>query len=189
MDPIWTSLIGLSGVIAGAVLNEVIRRSRRVETFSPTIFEKRLAKYEKLMALVQAGYEVASEVMTNPDHSPQERHVLISEAIHSIAKFTDQEELYIYPYLGAHCVAAFMGAEDVLSIEDPQERAIAEQEVCQMYAEAKRMIREDSGVHKVEKLFRKIHKPRLTSPIIDRIRYLKTHPGELEKLKSKKEGV
>jgi len=74
-----------------------------------------------------------------------------------------------------------MGTEDVLSIKDPQERAIAEQEFRHMYTEAKRMIREDSGVHQIEKLFRKIHKPRLTSPIIDRIRYLKAHPGELEK--------
>ena len=33
------------------------------------------------------------------------------------------------------CVVAFMGAEDVLSIEDPRECEIAEKGVCHMYVE------------------------------------------------------
>ena len=95
------------------------------------------------MMLVQDGYEVASAVMSNPTHLQEERHALISQAIHSIAQFTDQEELYINPELGAHCVATFMGAEDVLLIGDPKEREEAEQDIRDMYNEAKRMIRED----------------------------------------------
>ena len=189
MNPVWTSLIGLVGVILGVLLNEGIRRSRRIETFSPKLFEKRLEKYEKLMALVQAGYDVASDVMTNPAHSQEERHALISQAILGIAQFTDQEELYLDPELGAHCVATFMGAEDALSIEDPKEREQAQREVLDMYKEAKRMIREDSGIFEIEKLFRSIHKPRLTSPVIDRIRYLRVHPEELTKAKSSNDGV
>lgn len=181
VNPIWTSLIGLVGVILGVLLNEGIRRSRRIETFSPKLFEKRLKKYEQLMALLQAGYKVASDVMSNPAHPKEERHALISEAIHSIARFTDQEELYIDPELGTHCVATFMGAEDVLLIKDPKERVEAEQDVREMYKEAKRMIREDSGIFEIEKLFRSIYKPRITSRVIDRIRYLRAHPEELNK--------
>lgn len=150
MNPIWTSLIGLLGVMLGVLLNEGIRRSRRIETFSPKLFEKRLEKYEKLMALVQAGYEIASDVMTNPAHSNEERHSLISEAILAIAHLTDQEELYLDTDLSAHCVAAFMGAEDVLSITDLVERERAQQRVVEMYSEAKRMIREDSGIFEIE---------------------------------------
>ena len=129
MNGIWTSLIGLFGVVAGVALNEVIRRSRRVETFTPKIFEKRLAKYEELMALLQAGYEVASDVMENPEHSVEDRHDLISGAVLSMARFTDQEELYIDAELAAHCVAVFMGAEDVMSIEDGVERETAKQHI------------------------------------------------------------
>ena len=179
MNGIWTSLIGLFGVVAGVVLNEVLRRSRRVETFTPKIFEKRLAKYEELMALLQAGYEVASDVMENPEHSVEERHDLISGAALSIARFTDQEDLYIDDELAAHCVAAFLDAEDVMSIEDPAERETARRHIGDMYVEAKRMIREDSGVHQIDKLFKTIHKPKLSGPIIDRIRYLKSHPEEV----------
>ncbi len=176
-------------MILGVLLNEGIRRRRRIETFSPKLFEKRLEKYEKLMVLLQAGFEVAADVMSNPTHSQEERHDLISQAIRSIAQFTDQEELYIDPELGAHCVATFMGAEDVLLIGDPKEREEAEQDIRDMYKEAKRMIREDSGIFEIEKLFRSIHKPRITSPVIDRIRYLRAHPEELNKAKGEDDSV
>jgi hypothetical protein len=82
-----------------------------------------------------------------------------------------------------------MGAEDVLSIPDPQQRELAEQEVRNMYVEAKRMIREESGVREIEKLFRRIHKPRLASPVIDRIRYLRAHPREIEQNRERDDGV
>lgn len=176
----WTSIIGVLGVIAGVLLNEIIRRSRRIETFTPGIFEKRLAKYEKLMALIQAGYDVASDVMVNEELSKEQRHALVSEAILKIAEYADKEELYIDSELGAHCVATFMGAEDVISIQDPKEREEVRQMIRDMYKEAKRMIKEDSGVHEIDKLFKRIHKPKLTSPVIDRIRYLKKHPDEIE---------
>jgi len=185
MNPIWMSVIGVLGVIVGVVLNEVIRRSRRIETFTPGIFEKRLAKYEKLMVLLQTGYDVASDVMANENYAQEERHALISEAILNIAKYTDEEELYIDPDLGAHCVATCMGAEDVMSIEDTKEHDEVRQMIRDMYKEAKRMIREDSGIHEIDKLFKRIHKPKLTSPVIDRIRYLKKHPEEIEKSKTR----
>ena len=82
-----------------------------------------------------------------------------------------------------------MGAEDALSIEDPKEREQAQREVLDMYKEAKRMIREDSGIFEIEKLFRSIHKARLTSPVFDWIRYLWVHPEELTKAKSSNDGV
>lgn len=141
------------------------------------------------MRLVQAGYEVAADVMTNPTHSQEERHALISQAIHSIAQFTDQAALYVNPELGGHRVATFMGAEDVLLMGDPKEREEAEQDIRDMYNEAKRMIREDSGISEIEKLFRSIYKQQITSPVIGRTRYLRAHPEELNKQKGGEDSV
>lgn len=176
MSPIWISIIGVVGVVVGVLLKEIIRRSRRIETFRPAIFEKRLVKYEKLMELIQAGYDVASDVMENEEFTKEERHALISKAILNIAEFTDKEDLYIDPELDAHCVATFMVAEDVMSIGDPREREERKQMIRDMYKGVKRMMREDSGICEIVKLFKKFHKPKLTIPVIDRIKYLKTHP-------------
>lgn len=174
MNPFWTSLVGLAGVVLGVLLNEAIRRTRRIESFAPKLFEKRLERYEELLALIHAGYHIADDVMTNPAHSYEDRHNHIASAILKIANFADREELYIEPDLGAHCVATFMGAEDVLSIEDDRERAEAQRQILLMYKQARRMIREDAGVLRIEKLFRSIHNPRIASPVIDRIRYLRS---------------
>lgn len=171
----WASIIGVIGVIAGVILNEAIRRSRRIEIFTPGIFEKRLKRYEKLMSLLESGYDAASEVMSNEQLSKEERHELISVAILSIAQYADSEQLYIDPELGVHCVATFMGAEDVLTTQDPQEREERRNSVGEMYLEAKRMIREYSGISEIDKLFKKINKPKITGPVIKRIRYLKKH--------------
>jgi hypothetical protein len=177
----WTALIGIFGVILGAILNELLRRKRRIEAYTVRVFDKRLEKYEELMALLQAASKVASDVMENHEYTPETRHELISAAIWPIVQFTSDNELYIDPELAPHCIATFMGAEDIQSIKDPKEREERQQEIRNMYANAKRMIREDSGIVEIDKLFKTMTKPRLSSPIIERIHYLKAHPEEVHK--------
>lgn len=177
----WTALIGIFGVLLGAGLNELLRRNRRIEVYTVRVFDKRLEKYEELMALLLVAAEVASDVTKNPEYNPEQRHELMSAAILPIAQFTDDNELYIDPELAPHCVATFMDAEGIPSINDPREREKRLQEMRDMYVNAKRMIREDSGIAEIDKLFKTVTKPRLSSPIIERIRYLKAHPEEVRK--------
>ncbi len=177
----WTALIGILGVLLGASLNELLRRKSRIEVYTVRVFDKRLEKYEELIALMKDASEVATDVMENPEYTPEQRHELILAAIWPIAQFTEDNELYIDPELAPHCVATFMGAEDIQSIKDPQEREERSQEIRDMYVNAKRMIREDSGITEIDKLFKKMTKPRLSSPIIERIRYLKAHQEEVRK--------
>ncbi|MDD2636649.1 MAG: hypothetical protein PHW82_14240 [Bacteroidales bacterium] len=181
MNDMWTALIGIFGVVLGAGLNELLRRGRRIEAYTGRVFDKRLEKYEQLMDLLQAASEVASDVMENADYTLEQRHELISAAILPIAQFTDDNELYIDPDFAPHCVATFMGAEDVLDLADPKEQEERRQDIRDMYVNAKRMIREDSGIAEIDKLFKTLTKPRLSSPIIERIRYLKAHPEEARK--------
>jgi hypothetical protein len=187
MNDMWTALIGIFGVLLGAGLNELLRRNRRIESYTGRIFDKRLEKYEELMALLQTASEIATDVMENTEYTPEQRHELISAVILPIAQFTDDNELYIDPDLAPHCVATFMGAEDVLDHKDPKEREARRQDIRDMYANARRMIREDSGIAEIDKLFKKITKPRLSSPIIERIRYLKAHPEEVQKFHEEEE--
>jgi len=149
------------------------------------VFDFRLAKYGALMGLLHAASEVASDVIENPGYSAEERHVLISAAISPIAEFTDKNELYIDSDLGAHCVATFMGAEDIRDIEDTDQKNENTELIWNMYKLARRMIREASGVAEIDKFFKKMTKPNLSGPIIERLRYLEEHPEEIRRLREK----
>lgn len=179
MAEAWTGVIGIGGVLVGLIANELLRRTRRIEAYTARVFDVRLAKYEELMGLLHAASEVASDVMENSDYSAEERHGLISAAIFLIAEFSDKNELYIDSDLAAHCVATFMGAEDIRDIENVDEQNEAKDVIRDMYKLARQMIREASGVAEIDKLFKKITKPNLSGPIIERIRYLREHPEEV----------
>ncbi len=166
------ALIGLVGVLIGALLSQVFHRQNRVETYSHKVFERRLEVYESLMALLQSGYEIASEVMENEELSKEERNALISEAIMPIATFTDEHGLYIDKYVAAHMTSAFMGAEDVLAEVDKKKRETLVKTIHSSYKTAKEIVLTESGAEEINKHFRSISRSKPTSPVIERIKEL-----------------
>jgi hypothetical protein len=182
MVDVWSAVIGgvtgVVGSVIGAAVNEILRRSNRIEGYSAKIFDKRLAAYEALFEHMHEGYDVASEVMSNLSFTPEERHEAISIVIHDIARFSDANELYLDDDLRAHCVATFMGAEDVLAVADEAEREAQRAKIRRMFSEARRMIREDSGVAGVDRLLKRVARPRLSGEFID---YLRTQRRALRR--------
>ncbi len=175
MVDIWSAMIGgatgVIGSVIGAAVNELLRRSNRIESYSAKIFDKRLAAYEALFEHMHKGYDVASEVMSDESLSPdEERHAIISVVIQDIAQFSDANELYLDDELRAHCVATFMGAEDVLAVTDEAEREVLRGAVRKMFSEARRMIREDSGVAGINRLLKRVARPKLSGEFIDYLR-------------------
>lgn len=172
----WTqiggALIGLVGVPLGIVLGELLRRRQRAEQFAAAIFARRLEAYDALLNLLYEGDRIANEVIENPELSAAERHELISAAIMPIAEHTTRSVLYIDEELGAHCTALFMGVEDLRNLPE-SERNQRLVQFQREWRETRRMILEDSGVTKVNRLFRDINRPRITSPVIERIRELR----------------
>ncbi len=183
MSDIWIAIISIVGVMLGTMLgaglNELFRQRQRIEAYAVRVFDKRLEKYEELMALLQAAYLVASDVMQKNGRTSKQR---IDAAVFPIVQFLDDNELYIDEELGIHCIATFMGAEDVQDTENPQERKKRQQEIYDKYKDAKRMIREDSGIAKIDKMFKGITKPRLSGSVIEYVRYLKNHPEAIRKI-------
>lgn len=176
-----TAFIGLLGVFIGIVLNEYLRRRSRIENYSNKIFEKRLDAYEGLMIRVHLASEVASEIISNSDLTKQERHDAISEVILNIASFVDDNEFYVDSDLGGHCTALFMGVEDIPEIKDENEKEKAISEYWRQYRNTKRMVLDDSGIAEINRLFKSVNKPKLSSPIIERIRELKAEQARKEK--------
>jgi len=173
-------LVGILGVLIGIALNEFLRRKNRVEQYAPVIFEKRLRAYEGLANLINNGSTIADDVIHNPKLSHTERHEMVSSVVFPIAMYTDNNRLYIDDELAAHCTAIFMGVEDIFdSGEDDKDELL--KSFYQMRLDAYRMIREDSGIAKVSELFDKINRPKLSGPIIERIRELRAEMKEKHK--------
>jgi hypothetical protein len=124
------------------------------------------------MTLLHDGGEIVDEIITNSELSQDQRHDLVSAAIFSVATHVDRNSLYIDEELGAHCVALFMGTEDIHHSPEAKRQEL-QQRYYHMRKETHRMILEDSGVAKVNRLFRSINRPKITSPVIEAIRELR----------------
>jgi len=171
---IVAAIFGLIGIILGVILNEVFRRKNRIESFASTVFERRLNIYEELFKKVQEANNIASDVISNPAYSEEQRNDIISIAGLDIAEFCDENAFFIDSDLGAHCTALLLGdVEKIYLLDDETEKQRAIREYRENYMNTLRMIEEEAGVHQVKKLFKSISKPKLDSPIIARLNELR----------------
>lgn len=164
------ALVALVGVLIGILLNEHFRKKSRIETYSQRIFDKRLEVYEGLMVLIQESYNVANEVIENSELSKEDRHAIISGTIAPIAKYTDDNALYLDSYIGAQATALLMGVEDIQDIEDSLEKEAEISRFRADYKATKEIIIADSGVAEVNKHFKAISKSNPNTPIIEYIK-------------------
>lgn len=162
-----TALIGLLGVLIGILLNEMLRRRNRIESYATRVFDKRLEIYEGLYTRVCVSGEIANDVIKNPKYSQKERHEIVSATIHDIAGWCDSHEMYINEELAVHCTPLLMGVEEIYDIEDGNEKKDQIEQFRNNLQNAKKMIRKESGIQDIEKMFSSITKPKHTSPIID----------------------
>ncbi|MBC7103208.1 MAG: hypothetical protein H5U13_08315 [Parvibaculum sp.] len=170
--PIIVASIGIVGVIVGASLNEFVRRRNRRELYAPKIFEKRLAAYEGLIEQIHSGSKVADEVIDNDDFTPEQRRDLISVVIHGMIEFVENHRLYLDEALTVHCMALFMGVEDIHDAAEDNKQELLDL-YRQMRKEALRMAIEDSGVAEINRLFKVINKPRINGALISYFRETK----------------
>jgi len=104
-----TALIGLAGVLLGILINEILRRQNRIESYAGRVFEKRLEIYEGLYHRVAALGPLASDLINNSTYSYEERHQIVSVGVHDVASWCDDNDMYINEELAVHCVPLFNG--------------------------------------------------------------------------------
>ncbi|OLE54566.1 MAG: hypothetical protein AUG51_07735 [Acidobacteria bacterium 13_1_20CM_3_53_8] len=173
LQPILTSLIGLIGVLIGLFINEYFRRRNRVELYSKEIFQKRLSVYEKLYEKIYKISPIAHDIMENPKYSEEERHEIWSSVVFDMAKFMDSNELYLNENITVHCVSALIGVEDVYYMEDPEEKKGEIENFTKSIANARKMIKAETGLEALDKLFSSISKAKHESEIISYYQKLK----------------
>jgi hypothetical protein len=172
-----TALIGFVGVLLGIFINEVVRRRNRIETYAGHVFDKRLEIYEGLYQRVAATSTLATDLIDNSCYSHEDRHQLVSAAVHDIASWCDENDMYINEELTVHCVPLLMGMEDVFEMKDEAAKQAAVAHFRENLRAAKKMIRKEAGIEDIEKLFSRITKPRRSSAIIEAYREEKQRRG------------
>jgi hypothetical protein len=165
-----TALIGLSGVLLGIFINEILRRRNRIEAYAGRVFDKPLEIYEGLYQRVAKLGPLATDLIENSSFSHEERHQIVSAAVLDIAGWCDDNDMYINEELTVHCVPLLMGIEDAYDMKDEAAKQKAIAQFRENLRAAKTMIRKEAGIEGIEKLFSRITKPRRNSPIIEAYR-------------------
>ncbi|WP_417268550.1 hypothetical protein [Celeribacter baekdonensis] len=173
---ILAPVIGFVGLFVGAFVNEWLRRKNRREQFAQTVFEKRLKVYEELIEKISEGEKIVNSFL-EAHLSADERHDLVSIAIHGVATYVDQNTLYLDEEIGMHCVALFMGTEEIPDATDDNRKEMTAN-YHQMRKAAYQMIREDSGVAELDRLFKAVNRPLIDSPVIEYYRERKKEQGQ-----------
>lgn len=159
-------LIALLGAVLGALWTEVLRRWSRIEPYALRIFDKRLEVHAELLRMVDSLSTVGADLLENTDYTKEERHDIVSAAVLEVAEFCDRNQLYLEDALAVHCVALLMGVEDVEDARSAAARDTRER-LMRDVRSAKMMIRDSSGVSALQRHFRSLTRPKLTSPVIE----------------------
>ena len=146
------ALIGIGGVLIGVLLSEYFRRKSRIELFSSITYQKKLDRYEELYSLLEDVREAARDIFENPNYSAEERKDVWSKIVLSIAKFTDENAIYLSDDISFHCVCMLIGAEDYYEIEDNEEKKMRMQGFYDALRDAKDMIKAALGITKIDNL-------------------------------------
>jgi len=165
------ALIGVMGVLIGILINEALRRHRRIEDYSTKIFEKRLQVYEELYWKLHECYNVGNEVLSG-DHSAEKRHEIMASLVFPLLEFMDKNSLYLSDEIGVHCGGMWMSVDEIPSIENDGERLSQTEAYNQDFKDAKDMIKGESGLREIDKLFRSIAKPKYSSRLVGHYRKL-----------------
>lgn len=171
-DPVLGPLIGAAAALAGVGLSELVRRRNRAETYAQAVFGRRLDAHERLFAAVRAAGSAANAAFEVSESERDEAKGLVFAAGLTVAEIADEFELYI-DELGAHCTALWLNIPDILDTADLVKREALIAAFRHDYWRALDMIRDESGLSRVNQVFRSVTGSRLNSPIVDYIRELR----------------
>ena len=173
MGPLLPSIFGVGCLLLGILLNELLRRTNRIETYSKAIFDKRFSVYEGLWNLIHDANSIAQTVISDSTLSLEARHLLVSKVVLDIANYCDENTLYLNEEVTVQCCALYMGVEDIAEIRDTKERNSAASDFAESYRKAREMIRAEMGLQRLDGLFGKITKAKYSSTILQYFRHQK----------------
>jgi hypothetical protein len=179
LNMLFSSLIGLGGVIIGILINEYFKRKNRESLYSDAIFQKRLSVYEELFTKMHKASEIGGEIIKEKNLSKKERHKIWSSIVLDIASYTDKNKLYLNEKIAVHCMLTLIGIEDIHDLPEDEQKV----ETSKFYTglkEAGDLIKEETGLKRLDKFFKKINKPNISSSYIEAFSKIKEEYEEKE---------
>ena len=174
------AFIGLLGVLIGVLINEHFRRRNRIETYSSRIFDKRIQIYEELYSKVTACSKIITDLIENPKYSREERQDMVSAAVHDLAQFGDDNSFYVNDQINVQYMTLMMGVEDVYYIDAANKKEQEINRVWKHLRDTQDMIKKESGIEELDKLFKSITRAEHKSDIIDYYNKLKSEQRKQE---------
>ena len=172
------ALLAIASLLLGVALNEWIRRSNRIESYSVAIFKKRLGIYEELWKKIVEAKDVAEEVIENTALTAEQRHELISTVVLGIAGFCDENIFYLNEEVTLQCCGLFMGVEDIQGEANIAKKKKLVARYRDGYQQTLEIIRAEAGLKRINELFRTVTKAEYSSDMIEYFRKLKKERRE-----------
>lgn len=177
-DAIVGSIIGLVGLLLGLLSAEYFRRRSRIEEYSKEVFLKRLEIYEVLyeklnIASILAGKFEEANIDTVESLVIQ-THALVLET----ARFTDEKGLFINDELIIQCMLTLMLLPSEGTVDELETfKREQSKEFWGNCRVSKLMIKGETGMSELDKLFRGITRAKHESEYIRYFREIKRQRG------------
>ncbi|MBA7493467.1 hypothetical protein ES702_04026 [subsurface metagenome] len=168
-----SALIGLLGVLLGILITEYLRRRNRIEIYSRSIFEKRLKIYEELYDKINTISSESTDIIENSEYSKDERFNKWSSILLDLARYLDQNKLYVDENIGIHCMVTLIGIEEIYDIKNKRKKEKAKRKFYENIKKAISMIKVETGLKEMDTLFKGITKARHSSDFITEFNLVK----------------
>lgn len=172
LNSLISSFVGILGMLVGILVNEYFKRKDREALFSEAIFQKKLKIYEELFAKMHNASKIGATITDEESLSKEKRHQIWSEVVLDVAGYTDKYELYINEEIAAHCMLTLIGIEDIYYLEKNKKK----KEISKFHEglkEVSNLIKEETGIKRLEKFLKKINEPKIRSSYIEAFKEIK----------------
>lgn len=158
--------LGIAGTLLGVLITEYFKRKDRVSLYAEAVFKKKLDTYEVLYSQLQEAYGVADTLFFDKKMSVAKKKEIWETLSLKIADYCDKHSLYLNEDVVIHCIGSLVGVDDYLEMPEAKRT----KELKKYYEDRKTsyaLIKEDSGLKRLDLFFKVVNKPKITSSLIE----------------------
>ena len=169
-------LSGLLGALIAIFFTELTRRLNRIELLNDKIFNERLQSYIDLYkAMSKKNFEINLLIYEYENFNLDKE--LFKHKVRNInlelTQYFDLNDFFFSEELVVHCVSIYFGLEE-MTLEDKE---IHKQRILESFSKAKEIIKDESGINRINIGHKKIIGYDHKSEIIDYLHKLKKERG------------
>jgi hypothetical protein len=113
------------------------------------------------------------DIVQNSTLSKEQQGKMAFAVGFEVMEYFDQHILYLNEEIMVHCGATFVSVVDIIEVEKGDEKEEEINRFQKKIAEAEKMIKAESGIERLNKLFKSITKAKHKSPVIDYYNFIK----------------